>query len=322
MPPPVLPAPLVAPTVHDGHVTSKVLLDLTVYLTEPTEDELAFLIESYRQLCPRGRITNYKIAELPDWKRTDRPVLTRSGRTALAKGVRDPEFEPVRQRIRDGRSFQLRLWDGLPIDDPSGSWSFTCSRIHLEDTGLHAVARTLTPLETEPELLHWAAIRLADQVEFSSGHGGLTFTYNPWLKFRAFRDIYAKARRWWGVDIEDLNATLPLVRDRIKGVNWLTLLGRRLIQTAEGEEGIGKLASAADVRIEAGARGAVVVAGPHPVSGDQNRPDRSLEPYFAVAKALEPLFLDGHPDFPGEPFVQNLNTMGWIRRFLDPTGWR
>jgi hypothetical protein len=34
------------------------------------------------------------------------------------------------------------------------------------------------------------------------------------------------------------------------------------------------------------------------------------------------LFLQAHPDFPGERWVKNGNTVGWIRRFLDPAGWR
>ena len=58
----------------------------------------------------------------------------------------------------------------------------------------------------------------------------------------------------------------------------------------------------------------VVIAGPQPVEGDQHRPDKSLDPYYAVAKALEPLFIKAHPDFPSEQWVKKRE-----HRRLDPS---
>jgi hypothetical protein len=76
------------------------------------------------------------------------------------------------------------------------------------------------------------------------------------------------------------------------------------------------------VKVERHQNASDLIAGPHPVGGDQNRPDSSLDPYYAVASALRPLFLEEYPDFPSERFISHGNTVGWIRRFLEPGGWR
>jgi hypothetical protein len=177
-------------------------------------------------------------------------------------------------------------------------------------------------LAADYEILRTVAIAIADNVELYSGHGGLVFVYDPWLKEDAFDAIYAQARRFWGIDVEDLNGTLPLMKEGIKGINWITLLGSEFASRPEIGEALRGLAAKPQVMIEACQHGTVLIAGSEPVVGDQHRPDRSLDPYYAVAQALMQLFLTDHPDFSGERFIRNGNTVGWIRRFIDPSGWR
>ena len=83
-----------------------------------------------------------------------------------------------------------------------------------------------------------------------------------------------------------------------------------------------QLANLPDVTIESRQHGTILKLGGQPVAGDQHRPDKSLEPYYSVARAIAPLFIDNHSDFPSERFINNANTVGWIRRFIDPDGWR
>jgi hypothetical protein len=317
-----LPSRLVTPVAVSGQVASRILLDLTVYLTGPSEDELEFLLDTYERICPKDRLRQYTIAELGEWWPISRPYLTDSGRSAMAAGVRRPHLQPVRQRIREGRALEVGLWDGRPIQDPDGGWSFSCRRIRLRTRGLHAFVRILMPLSADHGLIREMAVSIADAVEFRSGHGGLAFVYNPWLKETAFEAIYAQARRYWGIDIEDMNGTLPLTTRGIKGVNWVTMVGRGVDSAADVEPGIAGLSAVADVKVERRRHGVVLVAGAQPISGDQNHPDKSQEPYQAIAKALAPLYFTEHPDFPAEQFIRNGNTLGWIRRFLEPSGWR
>jgi len=300
----------------------RVVLDLTVYLEGPSEAELGWLLDYYESICPPKRVAEYKIAEVQEWYPVSDPHLTESGRAAASAGERRPHLAPVRRRLQEGRAFEVTLWDGRAIDDPEGSWSFTCRRIHLRSTGLHAFARILVPLGSDPALLLAAARAVADSVALRSGHGGLAFTYDPWLKADAFDAIYARARRFWGVDVEDLNATLALTAEGMKSPSWITLVGKRFAELPEVAAGLESLRARADVVVEPRRHGTLLVAGARPVAGDQNAPDESLAPYFAIAKALEPVLLDRSPDFEGEKFIDNANTVGWMRRFLDPGGWR
>ena len=141
-----LPSELVNLIVISGKVAAKVMLDLTVYLVGPSEQEMEYLIDLYESSCPPDRIVKYTIAELEYWAKISHPDLTLSGRAAAAANIKRPYLEPVRQRIRDGRAFEVQFWDGRPISDLNGSWSFSCRRIHLRSTGLHAFVRMLLPL--------------------------------------------------------------------------------------------------------------------------------------------------------------------------------
>lgn len=317
-----IPSQLATPTVISGRVASKVMQDLTVYLVGPSEREFEYLIELYEGICPPDRLVKYKIAEFELWSRIDYPVLTASGRAAAAAGLRRPYLEPQRQRIREGRAFEAQFWDGRRIDDPDGSWSFSCRRIHLRSTGLHAFARILIPLKADSGTLRRTAQAIADHVELYSGHGGLAFVYDTWLKEDGLDAIYALSRRFWGVDVEDLNRTLLLMKEHIKGVNWITLVGRQFASKPEIPAAIHELAKVPDVIVERRPYGIVIIAGPQPVVGDQHRPDKSLDSYIAVARALKPLFVTAHPDFSSERWVTSGNSLGWIRRFIDPDSLR
>jgi hypothetical protein len=317
-----LPPQLAKPVVIDDEVAFRVMLDLTVYLIGPSVPELERLLDIYEAACPKGRLAKYTTGELPDWYPVSSPVLTDSGEVAAKAGIKRPYFEPSRRHINAGRGFKLGYWDGRPISDPEGSWSFSCGAVLLEDEGIRGVARVLMPLDTELGVLRKLAADFADAARFHAGHGGLVFVYHPEMKEPAFDEIYALGRRYWGIDIEDLDATMPFSGDGIKDVNWVTMVGTGWLKDGQVETGIGALRGSTAVSVDPHAHGVVLVAGQQPVVGDQNRPDRSLDPYVAVAKALEPLFLTEHPDFDGVKFPTNDNTLGWIRRFIEPDGWR
>lgn len=305
------------PAPASGRTLVKVMQDLTVYLVEPSEAELDMLLDLYDLICPAGRKVMYFIPELLHWTPLSSPILTASGRVASAEGVRRPYLEPARRRIREGRAFDVQIWDNRPISAAEGSWSLNLRRIHLKERGMFAFARFLVPLNTDPRILQQAAAQIAGHVRLNSGHGGLTFAYDPLRKETAFDYIYAYSRRFWGIDVEDLNATLPLMADAIKGVNWLTLVGTSLDPDRRAVAEI----ESANVTVTECEHATLVIAGPEPVAGDQNRPNLSLAPYEQVAHALGDLFPSEHPDFSGERFRDNANTLNWVRRFLEPEDW-
>lgn len=319
---PNLSAALTRPLMVGDEVALKIMLDLTVYIEGPTERDFEYLLDLYERVCPPDRLREFKISELPLWSSIAQPMLTTHGRAAASAGIARPYFEPVRERIRQGRAFEAQYWDGLEIDAPRGSWSLNCQRMHLRDEGLFAFVRMLLPIDADLEILVDAALAIAENVPLHSGHGGLAFVYEPLLMEDAFDAIYNRARRFWGVDIEHMNGTLPLTRKGIKGVNWLTLVGRDFASKPEIRASLATLSDVPTVTAAQRRHAVVLMAGQQPSACDRNRPDMSDVPYIAVADALAPLFLTEHPDFPGQRFFANGNTTGWIHRFIDPAGWR
>jgi hypothetical protein len=313
---------LATPTIVDDLPVSEVRLDLTAYLVGPSENELEYLLGMYDGICPASHRTLYIESQHELWIDINRPVLTLSGQQAAVAGIPRPYFEPERKRLREGRKFLVGFSDEQKANDPDDGWSFRCGSLHRRKTGLHPVARIVIPLNQDYKILEDAARAIADNVEIRSGHSGLVFTYDPWYESGALDEIYAQARRFWGVDVEEIVKTLPLMKEGIKSVNWITLVGRDFASRPEIQASLADLARVPNVTIEQRKYATLLIAGPRPVDGDQHRPDNSLDPYYAVAKALEPLFIKAHPDFSSERWVKNGNTVGWIRRFLNPVGWR
>lgn len=311
--------PQLDPFLVNGQVAFKVMLDLTVYLTGPTVEEFETLCDLYERFCPPAQRSAFKIDEIITWSNVAAPDLTESGRRAARAGIKRPYFEATRNRIRDGRAFAASLWDRRMIDDPKGSWSFTCRAVKQRSTGVHAFARFLLPLQSSLDMLLELTRATADEVPFFSGHGGLSFVYEPWFKSAALNEIYARAKRFWGIDVEDLNATILLIRKHIKTNSWITLVGNQFAGALEGN--LAALAKDPEVAIHRARHGFILVAGPQPVAGDRNLKDPGLKPYFAIAQALAPLFPTDHPDFAGIRFKNAGDTTGWARRFVDPAGW-
>ena len=312
---------LVAPLRVSGRVASKVMMDITVYLVGPSVKELEFLLELYKEICPEKRYKNYTTTELDFWPKISNPILTSSCRKAALNGIKEPIFESTRKRIREGRAFSIGIWDGMEIDDINGSWSFACQSFHLRSTGLHSFVRILMPLNVDPKIVECISSAIANNVELYSGHGGLVFVYNTLMTNTAFNHIYKKSRRFWGVDIEDLSSTVPLMKENIKGIGWITILGNSFLKESIKIE-LGRYSKCSNIELKPNLFGSIIICGNEPVYGDQNRPDNSLEPYNICARVLHQLFVNTHPDFPSEQFIQNSNTLGWINRFIEPQGWR
>ncbi|MCA0012060.1 DUF3396 domain-containing protein [Mesorhizobium sp. B292B1B] len=263
----------------------------------------------------------YKLAELADWRRTDQPETTASVKVALAGGRWLPYLEPARKRIREGRGFELRLWDGRGIEDPAGSYSLSLYGVHFRDRGVMSCARFLFPVGFDVERMIEASRDIAARVRFKSGHGGLTFAYNPTYKAVAFEEIYYRARRFWCIDVEDLEATLAARSRGLKTVSWITMLGSALDLHPELSQRLKEYSLKSRLELTDHPNGSVAVIGTEPVVGDVNRPGNIPDEYFQASRILEPALIQDHPDFYTD-FFSDPNTMKWIRRFVDPAGWR
>lgn len=311
-----LPPPLDAPIVRDGKPLVEVLLDLTAYLPAASVDQLDYLVGWYKDFCPPKGFTRYKIAELFEFDSIRDPNPSKQGQAAAQRREPLPFLAPVRRRILDSRPFEIRFWDGRPAQ----AFGFSHWQVRGDDGQLHAFVRVTLPLDVGPEALIDLARKLLENVPVLSGHAGLTFGYDSNRKFDAFTAIYPFARRYWGIDVEDLNGTLPLMREWMKGVGWLTLIGAAF----QTHPAIAKALRVPEtnplVQLERPKYALLFRAGAEPVVGDRHRPDQSLDPFFALGGALAPLIVRGHPSFSGNGFIDHDDTNAYLHRFDDPSG--
>ena len=148
-----------------------------------------------------------------------------------------------------------------------------------------------------------------------SGYGGYIFQglpNGPYGKL-SFDQIYAFARRYWGVEAQDLDVTVDYMLDAYKAPTWLTVIGPTL--EAKSPASVAAAAAAAH-RATRTPGGVILQAGPAPTLGDRHRFER-LDVYQAMARVLEPLQVVDHSSFGGTRWTDE-TTNAWLRRFSDP----
>lgn len=157
------------------------------------------------------------------------------------------------------------------------------------------------------------ALKLAAELPFSSGHGGLCFNFPESVlgTTEAIRDF---AFRYPGLDIPGVHFDSLSIGTRVKGIHWLNFLGQPVLGELGGAEGLrARLRSPGTTVRELDGERAVVTLGPWPEAGDTEQ-GRTLPEYRELALVLEPwLYLDrgAWSGFSDE------DVRRWERRFLD-----
>jgi hypothetical protein len=303
--------PILRPENPDTPLT-QVALDLTLYPERLTVEEFDAALRCYRKFAPAGTWQLYRVAQSVLWE----PVPQSAMQPDVAP-VSLQFLDQVRERIAAGWRTELRLWDRKTVD----SWSFTCYRLPGNKDGRQfAFYRILMPLHVPPQLVLDLAGEMALGINYLSGHAGYCFLYDPAFKVSAFGEIFRLARRFWAVDVEDLNATLRAMHDGLKGVCWLTLVGPRFVREEKVRAGWKGLAGDQEIKVVHIGDGKLLVAGESPTVGDRNLRNADLQPYFRLGRLLGPILLTDCGEFPG-PFAEQESTLGWIHRFDRPEGW-
>ncbi|RWP24100.1 MAG: DUF3396 domain-containing protein [Mesorhizobium sp.] len=306
--------------VVDGTPLYKILLELVVYPTHLTVDDFDWIIDLYRSVCPTDRISHFKIAELPFWSPVADPVLTRSAR--LAASHRYVFFEAARKRIGEGRGLEAQLWDGREITDSGGTFNLNIQALKRRSQGLFWYVRFLFPLDFPAGKLVSILRTLADRLAVYSGHGGPVFAFARNKRNEAFTEIYAKAHRFWGVDIDMLDRTPLRMRSRLKSPCWLNLLGSPFREDTSVAARIEEFRTTPDIFIFDQRFGTVFVLGDAPDGLDRNRLASKVPLYQGMAKVMGGYILSGVDPLPGEGFQANGDaTDEWLQRFSDGAGW-
>jgi hypothetical protein len=155
-------------------------------------------------------------------------------------------------------------------------------------------------------------------VECVSGTAGYVFQGQPRGPHgrESWNAIFARARRYWGVEVQDLDVTVAHALHGLKCVSWATAVGPSL--DAREPTAVEQACGAATAWVTT-TGGTLLRAGAAPVLGDRNRRE-DLSRYEALAHALAPLQLVDHGSFaPGyESRWDQPTTQAWLRRFTAP----
>ena len=308
------PADFQAMRLGDGTVAAKVLREMIFYTSSLTVEDYDALLALYLRYCPPDRNRLFMIPELSWWSSVADPMLTMSARAVRGKPL--AEFEAVRHRIEKHRWFFSKLWDGLRIDAPEGSWSLDIQRRRAPEDGWMGYVRFLMPIDVPDDTLLALAREVIDTIPFISGHGGLCFTYLPDWKASAFDLIYAKAARFLGVDIEDLAVTLPHMRAELKPPCWLNALGRDPVWSTKLWRQLCALPETSDARVYHERFGLLIQLSDGPRLFDVNRREEPTTAYRQYDAAISGVRLRDIGTFSGPRFYANPDSTGeWLSRF-------
>lgn len=161
-------------------------------------------------------------------------------------------------------------------------------------------------------------IELASIFPFQSGHAGYSFECSRYAAEASQTHAWTRSMRHRGIDISRIPQDNKCVgHDAIKGVNWLTLIGKPFIDMLGGLESISRLLNP-EVDVLEVDRGAILKAGGFPGIGDTNRGD-FLPFYKKVYRVVRPLVEIAAERSVAfnleEDFVEK--TEAWFRRFAD-----
>ena len=316
-----LPAALTTFAAGDFGPRNRLLLQVVLYPTSLTVAEFDWLLGFYQTFCPPDRITRFKIAELLDWSDLDDPVLTRAARDAAAAGRRWPQFEAVRNRIREGRALEAQLWDGRTMA-AGGTFNMHVRALKYHDSGLHWFVRFLFPLDFPANGLVHVLQTLAENIVHRSGHAGLMISFLPDEKDAAFTEIYAKVRRFWGVDLDILDLSATRMHAALQPPCWLNAIGHGFAAQFGLTEPLNRLRTVPDIAVLDRRYGTIFALGRQPSPLDRNRLPAELSLYQAMAQAMGGLVLHDIGSLPGDGFASNETaTEDWLGRFAPGAAW-
>lgn len=178
-------------------------------------------------------------------------------------------------------------------------------------------ALPLTWFADHPGSLPALVLEVSDILRPLHGYGGIGLleSFDESVESAAEPSVYALARRFPGLEVGMALSHARYLKDGIKGVNWLTLVGTRWLPAVGGVETL-RAVLGADIPVREYNGGVLIQAGARPRLGDVND-GRSPEPYQRVAHALRPIRVDsvGSLHYAGANRFTKDTSDEWLRRF-------
>ncbi len=188
------------------------------------------------------------------------------------------------------------FWDGLNVGSRSIMFH---GYTPVREPGLASFWRFEFDWQLDECLLRDFLVEVFGLTLCVTGYGGYTFVGLPSGEGAAesWDVIYAWARRYWGINVEDVDVSAAALLDGMKCVSWLTAIGPGLCLEHPHAVKAGRAAASWSAQTTSGT---ILQVGETPVLGDRNRQD-DLSQYEAMANALLPLQVQQHGSF-GEEY--------------------
>ncbi len=221
-------------------------------------------------------------------------------------------------QLRKGPIWGYSFWDGKKSE--SRMLMFHGFR-PANEPGLASFFRFEFEWQVDPIEIRGFAMDILDFVHCVSGYGGYFFSSLPQGEgaVESWDQVYAWGKRYWGVEVEDIDVTAAHMFDGFKCVSWLTAIGPSI---AKSDPEALRKATGVATWFGTAAGGTLLQAGKGPVVGDRNRLE-DLSIYEELAATLEPLQVKNHGSL-GDAYLCKWDTDetgAWLRRFTNPAGF-
>jgi hypothetical protein len=276
----------------------KLCVDITLYWTGTLEDHAKDILRFYNRSMEflRQNVTYYCTESMRRYQKADSTTL---------------EMLPFWLNSQRAR----REYYCLELTAAADPEVATDRALSFRQNHAAGVLRLVLPLEyvqSSSRPLKDLTVELVGNFVFAYGHSGYAFSMNendPDLCHSARLQMYPLGMRHPGIDIPSTGSSFHCVRDGIKCINWLTLLGDTFVRGFKPTE--------ADERIvmERLPHGILIQAGPRPEMGDVKR-GQLLPAYHAVGRRVVHLRAVNHPSFIVlDKVTDDDATNQWLSRF-------
>jgi hypothetical protein len=310
--PPAPPLPDVVLADEPYVSVARIALGLTIYIDDPlrwAHEGARAVLAAFLERVPARDLRLFITSVQPEFR------MVTGGE--MAKLMHDMVLPAHRTDVRH------LLWLRI-VDDPGApELAFSYREIDSTRQGRCGFVEMTFPLGYDPESLAALAAQIGEQWPHLCGIGGYVASINGRELATGLDAAYPWTRRLLGLDIQDPETMAWHVPRGLPGSSWLTMIGRQHAEALEIDlDALAKRAWRGEVKVRPLARGVLVRAGEAPSLGDLNRLTYPWE-YAEVARALSPHFVAEPPPFLGPRWREEPDrTARWMRRLVDPEGWR
>jgi TseV toxin immunity protein TsiV len=259
-------------------------------------------------------------------------IYLRTARAGLvwAGSSNDPRYLPV----QGSSAMQLRSWMGGVPPDKAVTFKLHGGK-EADDASpwfVRAMARSLPPNELSylsfglpfawladhaPAAFTRLVVEVCDALAPTHGYAGLAAIGS--LEVRRsdpeFGAMIALVSRFRGleIDLPQSHSIYLAEENRIKAINWLTVLEQSWIDRLGGRDALGA-GLGKGIELHPFRTGVVIQAGPRPLLGDVNR-NEPMEAYSRVARALKPIRIQSVRGIASDHGFTRDRSDQWLARF-------